>query len=86
MFYMFFWGVTSVHALSIILLQALLENGILLVLMHRVVLERWEVLEITAFKELGVKGTYFGDSPLWGIMIAKMQNIPRSMALLGVFM
>jgi len=54
--------------------------------MHRAVLERWEVLEITAFKELGVKGRYFGDSPLWGIMIAKMQNIPRSMALLGVFM
>jgi hypothetical protein len=56
------------------------------VLIHRVILERWEVLEITALKDLGVKGRYFGDSPLWGIMTAKMQNIPRSMALLGVFL
>jgi hypothetical protein len=68
------------------LLQALLENGILLVLIHRVILERLEVLEIVALKDLGIKGRYFGDSPLWGIMIAKMQNIPRSMALLGVFL
>jgi hypothetical protein len=72
--------------LSIILLQALLENGTLLLLIHRVILERWEVLEIIALKDLGVKGRYFGDFPLWGIMIAKMQNIPRSMALLGVFL
>ncbi len=72
--------------MSIILLQALLENGILSVLMRRVSLEGWEVLEIIALKDLGVKGRYFGDSPLWGIMIAKMQNIPRSMALLGVLL
>lgn len=72
--------------MSIILLQALLENGILLVLMRRVSLEGWEVLEIIALKDLGVKVRYFGDSPLWGIMIAKMQNIPRSMALLGVLL
>jgi hypothetical protein len=72
MFYILFWGVTSVHISSIILLQVLLENGILLVLIYRVILERWEVLEIIALKDLGVKGRYFGDSPLWGIMIAKM--------------